>query len=215
MQRRRKTRVTVGAPEVLRPTTARLSSAYGWRTIAGRRDYHTGNDYAAPYGSPVYASAAGTVIASELINRYGLAVVVRHDAVPRPLFTLYGHLAQSLVTKGQIVDEGEEIAKSGDSAGTREDPDARTSAPHLHHELLTKWPPAGVDLDRIDPQPYMRGAVSAPAARVTRTAGSAGFLAILLALGYYYTRSKKKRRFVADRRPAQDPPTVPGDRWLE
>ena len=198
-----------------RPTAAPLTSAFGWRRLNNRDDFHSGNDYATPYGSPVDASASGTVIAVGPINRYGLAVVVRHEATPAPLFTLYGHLSAALVTKGQIVQEGETIAESGDSAGSREDPNARTTRPHLHHELLTQWPPRGVDLDRIDPQPYI---TSAPAPTPRRSAiarsTTAGGGALLMLLAAYWYTTKRKRRSVT-KRPALDPPTQPGNRWLQ
>lgn len=196
----------------MRPTSAALTSAFGWRRIDGREDFHSGNDYATPYGSPAYASAAGSVAFVGPLNRYGLTVVLKHPATPAPLFTLYGHLSRSLVAKGDRVDEGQEIAKTGDSAGTREDPNARVRRAHLHHEMLTRWPPTGIDQDRIDPAPYLNTA----APELTRAAHRGASTGVLLALGvaaWYY--SKKKRRHAPYKRPAQDPPTVPGVRWQE
>jgi murein DD-endopeptidase MepM/ murein hydrolase activator NlpD len=181
---------------MMRPTSAALSSAFGWRRIDGRDDYHSGNDYAAPYGSPTYASADGEVIFVGPMNRYGLTVVLRHNASPAPLFTLHGHLSRSLVQEGEIVSQGQEIAKTGDSAGTREDPTARVRRAHLHHELLTRWPPRGIDLDRIDPQPYFTTTpVAAPTRHAPSTAVGVSSSALLLAAAlYWYTQKKAPAR---------------------
>jgi murein DD-endopeptidase MepM/ murein hydrolase activator NlpD len=176
---------------VLYPVRARIGSRYGWRRLRGRDDLHTGIDFAAPAGELVRAAATGTVrlvAAPGEWQSYGRIVVLEHPGNPAPLYTLYAHLQSSAVQRGELVQAGQPIATVGDTAGTRADPDARTSAPHLHFELLTAWPPSGIDRDRIDPTPYLNAQPGeldwrelAPAA--ARGAGWA-LAAILLALAW-------------------------------
>ena len=194
-----KTPGSVGARDVQRPTDAPISSPYGWRTIRGNRNFHSGIDFARRNiaGAPVNAAAAGSVVSVGLINRYGTAIVLRHEATPAPLFTLYGHLDRVWVAPGETVREGQQIATVGNTAGTREDPTATTDRPHLHHEMLTRWPPRGIDLDRIDPTPYLAPYTrDASVIELSPTAAGlsvGGFLALGL-LYWYSTRGKKTRR---------------------
>lgn len=184
---------------MLRPAAAPVSSPYGWRTIAGRRNFHSGQDYGAGAGAPVYASAAGTVIdvyPPGRLARYGLAIVIKHSGAPRPLYSLYAHLASAAVTKGQAINGGQQIGTVGDTAGTREDPNARTQRAHLHFELLDRWPPRGIDLDRIDPTPYLdRAQADARPEAGSRTATAGGFGALLLiGVAWWYLSTRKRKR---------------------
>lgn len=205
---------------MLLPIVARVSSPFGWRTIAGRSDYHSGTDYYAPIGTPVHAVAAGRVVdvwePGELA-RYGRTIVLRHPATPAPLYSLSAHLQSAQVRKGDQVTAGQVIATSGNTAGTRDEPHATIAHAHLHHELLTRWPPRGIDLDRIDPAPYLtqrpvNGQLPAP--RTSSSAiGGAAFVALAAAL-WYSGRDKKMRRPVTTR-PALDPPTQPVRSWQQ
>lgn len=178
-----------------RPVNAPISSPYGWRTIRGNTNFHSGVDFARRNirGEPVNAASSGTVISVGMINRYGTAIVVRHEAQPSPLFTLYGHLDAAHVTEGEIVSEGQQIAAVGNTAGTRDDPTATTEHPHTHFELLTRWPPRGIDLDRIDPTPYLTP-YERDTTATTRAGLSAGVFLLLGAAYWYARRDKKKRR---------------------
>lgn len=192
-----------------RPTDAPISSAWGWRTVQGSRNFHSGIDFARRdiEGAPVSASAAGTVIGvypPPELQRYGLAIVIKHDATPAPLYTLYAHLQSAHVSEGERVQEGQTIATVGDTAGTRENPDARTGRPHLHFEFLTKWPPTGIDLDRIDPTPYLTPYEGAALERHARAGIGGGLLLLGAALWYLRNRQEKRRRqgvHPADARP--------------
>lgn len=203
---------SAGARDVLqRPTEGRISSHFGWRTIRGVANFHSGNDYRARRGAPVNASAPGTVISVGMINRYGIAIVLRHEATPAPLYTLYGHLERALVPEGAIVNAGQQIATVGDTAGTRDDPNARTEAPHLHHELLTRWPPRGIDQDRIDPAPYLTP-YERDATATTRAAVGSGAILLLAGL-YWYTRRSKKTRRPGVHPAAAGPTDASGSQW--
>jgi murein DD-endopeptidase MepM/ murein hydrolase activator NlpD len=132
-------------------TTNKISSDFGWRVVGGKTDLHTGVDYPAPEGDPVYSVLPGTVQGtweSGRLNLYGNVVVIRHS---RGLFSLYGHLQEILCYKGQTVKPGTVIGRVGRTGGTREDPGHLIAHAHLHFEFLSKWPPAGKDLDRLNP----------------------------------------------------------------
>ncbi len=84
-------------------------------------------DLAAPIGTPIYASAAGTVIISRngLWNQgYGNYIVIAH---PNGTQTLYAHASKLLVTMGQQVVQGENIALVGSTG--------KSTGPHLHFEI--------------------------------------------------------------------------------
>lgn len=84
-------------------------------------------DLAAPVGTPIYASAAGTVIISlnGLWNQgYGNYVVISH---PNGTQTLYGHASKLLVTVGQRVKQGDLIALVGSTG--------KSTGPHVHFEI--------------------------------------------------------------------------------
>lgn len=130
------------------PTVGHISSGFGWRTLDGHADLHTGIDLVGAEGSPIYAVLDGLVLAVGNISGYGLAVVVRHPE--HDLVSLYAHLDSARVRKGQHVSVGQRIAKMGGS-GWRPDEPNRTVPIHLHFEFLDTWPPAGKDQNRLDP----------------------------------------------------------------
>ena len=63
---------------------------------------------------------------------YGVAVAIEHDFGwdNQPLYTLYAHLSEATVEKGDFVQAGDPIALSGDTGFT--------TAPHLHYEVIEK-----------------------------------------------------------------------------
>ena len=83
---------------------AKLSSRYGFRIhpILGYNQMHQGTDFAAPVGTPVMASGAGTVEYSGWKGGYGKFISIRHSPVYQ---TNYAHLqdyAKGIVTGKQI-----------------------------------------------------------------------------------------------------------------
>ncbi len=78
--------------------------------IYGYREQHNGIDIPLPYGSPVLAANAGTVIVSEYHYSYGYYVVIDHGG---GISTLYGHNSKLLVAVGDQVTKGQQIAKAG------------------------------------------------------------------------------------------------------
>lgn len=81
-----------------------------------------------PKGTPIYATAAGTVIVARnnggWNGGYGNYVVISHDNGTQ---TLYGHASKVLVSSGDLVAQGEEIALVGATG--------EATGPHLHIEV--------------------------------------------------------------------------------
>ena len=83
-----------------------LISGYGDR----ERDHHDGIDLAAPEGAPVHAAESGVVLFSGERRGYGNIIVLAHD---NDLVTVYAHNAENLVSRGDRVSRGAEIARVG------------------------------------------------------------------------------------------------------
>jgi murein DD-endopeptidase MepM/ murein hydrolase activator NlpD len=101
-----------------------LSSGYGYRSNpfgGSSTEFHDGVDYSCPYGSPVYAAAAGTVTFSSYEGGFGYKVAIDHG---NGITTYYAHNSRNLVQPGDVVDKGEIVAYSGNSG--------RSTGPHLH-----------------------------------------------------------------------------------
>lgn len=110
----------------------RTASGYGYRIhpIYQTRIFHDGMDFACDIGTPVYATAAGTVKSAKYERGYGYTVRIDHGY---GYVTVYAHLKKVDVKKGQQVMRGETIALSGNSG--------RSTGPHLHYEVLQKGRP--------------------------------------------------------------------------
>jgi murein DD-endopeptidase MepM/ murein hydrolase activator NlpD len=101
----------------------RITSGFGWRaTPPGTIDFygqggymHTGIDFGAPCGTPVYAAAGGTVFSAGWANDGGgNNVKISHGVVQgNSLTTIYYHNASVVVSPGQQVSQGQLIAYSG------------------------------------------------------------------------------------------------------
>ncbi|MEL6439573.1 MAG: peptidoglycan DD-metalloendopeptidase family protein [Cyanobacteria bacterium J06621_8] len=104
------------------PAQGVLTSGYGWRW--GR--LHRGIDIAAPIGTPILAAATGEVIAAGWHGGYGNLVKLEHIDGS---VTLYAHNSKILVSHGQWVSQGEQIAKMGSTG--------RSTGSHLHFEIHT------------------------------------------------------------------------------
>ena len=86
---------------------------------------HTGVDITAPKGTPVYATADGTVSGENPGSGYGITVVINHGYSYQ---TLYAHLSKKAVRPGQKVKRGQLIGYVG-STGL-------ASGSHLHYEVI-------------------------------------------------------------------------------
>ncbi|MGC6437544.1 MAG: M23 family metallopeptidase [Flavobacteriaceae bacterium] len=103
---------------------SRISSRYNLnRRIAlygNRVRPHKGTDFAAPVGTPILATASGTVVESTRRGGNGKYVKIRHNAT---YTTQYLHMSKRLVNVGDFVKQGDEIGKVGMTGNT--------SGPHV------------------------------------------------------------------------------------
>ncbi len=88
----------------------RISSSFGWRTLNGVKEYHQGIDIPAAKGTPIYASAAGTVVTSTYHSSYGNYVLINHGGGKA---TLYAHASKLRCKAGDVVKQGQVIAEVG------------------------------------------------------------------------------------------------------
>ena len=118
--------VTPTAPEALRTQAAAVTSAYGWRQdpFSGAAKFHSGVDLVAAEGDPVESTGPGSVIFSGTDGGYGTSVVVEHA---NGLTTRYAHLSESLVSVGDLIEDGSIIGRAGQTG--------RATGPHLHYEV--------------------------------------------------------------------------------
>ncbi len=104
---------------------------------------HTGIDFPCPVGSKVVAAQKGIVITVKRLNySYGYYVMVYHgtDAKGRKIVTLYAHNSSILVSVGQSVKKGQQIAKSGSTGNS--------TGPHCHFEVI-------IDGAKVNPKNYL------------------------------------------------------------
>lgn len=117
------------------PVNAPVASPFGLRFLGLRPDFHHGVDLAVPVGSPVAAMKSGVVAYAGTMAGYGLVVMIDHGARLR---TVYAHLSELKVRKGDEVKGGQIIGRSGQSGNA--------SGAHLHFEIQ-RW---GKDEDPVE-----------------------------------------------------------------
>jgi murein DD-endopeptidase MepM/ murein hydrolase activator NlpD len=110
---------------------ARISSGFSWsrlHPIYGYRRAHTGVDYAAPAGTPVYSVAVGTVISAGTNGGYGRQVKIRHT---NGYQTWYAHLQaiKAGISPGRRVAQQEVIGYVGSSGVS--------TGPHVDFRMLS------------------------------------------------------------------------------
>ena len=121
--------------------TAEFTSGYGTRTdpFRGGAARHQGIDLAAPVGTPIYATADGTISeAGYNSGGYGNLIKVDHG---RGIETRYGHLSAVLVRPGQRITRGQVIGRMGSTG--------RSTGSHLHYEVR-------IDGRAVNPIPFMK-----------------------------------------------------------
>jgi murein DD-endopeptidase MepM/ murein hydrolase activator NlpD len=127
-----RTAALAAAPTIL-PVRGRLAARHGYRTspFTGAREFHEGVDIAAPVGTLIRATAAGTVRFAGVVGSYGNVVVLDHGGGVR---TLYAHNSSHRVRVGQRVQRGDIIAAVGATG--------RTTGSHVHYEVQVNGAPA-------------------------------------------------------------------------
>jgi len=131
----------------------RITSGFGWRRdpFSGQQAWHGGLDIAPHNGAANYILAAerGEVIYSGWNGGYGNCLMIDHGA---GTVTLYAHMSSILVSKGEVVDRGQRIARAGTTG--------YSTGVHLHFEVreyekspVRNYPSGGPD-HRYDPMQY-------------------------------------------------------------
>jgi murein DD-endopeptidase MepM/ murein hydrolase activator NlpD len=119
------------------PCAAAVTSQFGTRRSyngGAYNQFHTGTDFAALPGSPIYAPAGGVIVMAATLNVRGNATIIDHG---HGVFTGYWHQSEVKVKVGDIVTQGQVIGLVG---GT-----GRATGPHLHWELFV----GGVQVDPL------------------------------------------------------------------
>ncbi len=116
----------------IHPVAGRITSGFGVRKdpFTEKHKFHKGIDIACSIGTPVVASAEGTVIFAGSKKGYGKTIILEHRNGYR---TLYGHLSAYVVKPGAKVKQGQKIALSGMTG--------RATGPHLHFEVRRQGQP--------------------------------------------------------------------------
>ena len=117
------------------PAAGTVTSGYGPRGGS----IHYGLDIANRIGTPIVSAMAGEVISSGPASGFGQWVRVRHG---NGLTTVYGHIHESLVSVGQRVSAGQQIATIGNRG--------HSTGPHLHFEVHRSG-------SKINPLTWLRG----------------------------------------------------------
>ena len=112
------------------PQSYPITSRFGYREdpFTGEVSYHSGTDIGAPGGTPILASADGTVTIANAIDSwgggYGYHIKLNHNDT---FDTLYAHCSSICVTVGQEVKQGEVIGYVGTTGNS--------TGNHLHFEV--------------------------------------------------------------------------------
>lgn len=109
-----------------------MASGYGLRLdpVYGTMKFHEGLDFSAPVGTPVYATADGTVRSSAWQSAYGNMVEIDHGF---NYTTRYAHLSKLIARPGQQVKRGDLIGLVGNTG--------KSTGPHLHYEVRYRGAP--------------------------------------------------------------------------
>ena len=115
-----------------KPVKSRITSNYGTRNdpFTGKPKKHRGIDFAGKIGTELMAVAPGRVVSAGERVGYGTTVEIDHGL---GFTTLYAHLSQILVSRGDWVRPGTVIGLAGSSG--------RSTGPHLHYEIRYKGTP--------------------------------------------------------------------------
>ena len=137
--------IATDAPS-LWPVIGPIRSSFGQREDPihgnGEGEFHTGIDISAPIGTPIRATADGTVKSAAMESGYGREVIIDHG---HNIETCYAHMSGFTVMAGQTVVRGQVIGYVGMSG--------RTTGAHLHYEVRIRNTP-------VNPHKYLRATMS-------------------------------------------------------
>lgn len=125
VQEQAKTHFTAGEAQLdfIKPVPGRDTGRFGLKRFINNqpRNPHSGMDIAAATGTPIKATAAGTVIHTDDFFFSGNTVYLDHGA---GVISMYAHLSEIQAQVGDTVQQGDVIGKVGNTG--------RATGPHLH-----------------------------------------------------------------------------------
>ncbi len=128
-----------------------IASGFGYRIdpLYKTIKMHTGLDFAAAIGTPIYSSGNGVVRTAQYEQSgYGNCVVINHGYGYQ---TLYGHMSRIAARPGQKVNRGDIIGYVGSTG--------KSTGPHLHYEVIkgsTKINPVNFFYNDLSPAEYQK-----------------------------------------------------------
>lgn len=129
----------------------RIASGFGYRIdpIYKTMKFHSGLDFAAPSGTPIYSTGDGVIEEASLSDvGYGNHVVVNHGYGYK---SLYGHMVRMKVKRGQTVKRGDVVGWVGSTG--------KSTGPHCHYEVSkngTKVDPVYFFYNDLTPEQFDR-----------------------------------------------------------
>lgn len=132
-------------PEYVWPAHGSFTGNFGIDTINGAYRKHKGIDIAAPKGTNIYASRAGTVVYAGWNNGgYGKLIIIEHDNGTQ---TYYAHNTTILVSVGDLVYQGQHIGEMGATG--------RVTGVHCHFEIRVGAYTGLYSGTPVDPMKYL------------------------------------------------------------
>jgi murein DD-endopeptidase MepM/ murein hydrolase activator NlpD len=119
------------------PCSGNVTSPFGYRYIFGGSSFHSGIDIANSYGTSISAADSGIVTYVGYKGSYGNLIIIDHG---NGWETYYAHCAQTVVSVGDTVVKGSQIATMGSTG--------RATGNHCHFEFH-------VDGTAVNPQQYL------------------------------------------------------------
>jgi murein DD-endopeptidase MepM/ murein hydrolase activator NlpD len=109
-----------------------IESGFGTRVdpLNHHESFHSGLDLSAPFKTPIYNTAPGTVIFAGQRSDFGKVVEIDHGG---GIVTRYAHMHRITVAKGQHLGAHEQIGLLGSTG--------RSTGPHVHYEVLVNGTP--------------------------------------------------------------------------
>ncbi len=119
-------KVEVAVPSINPVEIMKFSSGFGYRNAPtrGASRNHKGIDIPGPVGTPIYATADGSIGRAQWVSGYGKFVEINHGNAVQ---TRYGHMSALNVTPGQRIRKGDIIGYMGSTG--------RSTGSHLHYEV--------------------------------------------------------------------------------